>query len=88
MFELAAETGLAVDVGTVTVVDLMNADEAFLSSTAGGVMPVSSVNDKVLGGHAGPGEITTRLHNLYWQRRWSGWLGDVIDYTRQPELVT
>ena len=38
------------------------------------------VNDRPLGGHNGPGEQTTQIHNLYWTKRWAGWLGDPIDY--------
>jgi len=60
--------------------ELIDADEAFLTSTAGGIMPAARVNDRPLGGRNGPGEITTALHNLYWEKRWDGWLGDKIDY--------
>ncbi len=81
VFELAGEIGLPVDVTTVTAEELVGAEEAFLTSTAGGIMPVAIVNDQPLGGRNGPGDITTRLHNLYWEKRWNGWLGDAIDYT-------
>ena len=27
------------------------------------------------------GELTTRLHNLYWEKRWNGWLGTPVDYS-------
>ena len=79
--DLAKELGIAVSVTTVGVEELVDADEAFLTSTAGGIMPAARVNDRPLGGRDGPGEITTRLHNLYWEKRWAGWLGDPIDYT-------
>ena len=78
--ELAKELGLPLHVERVHVEQLLNADEAFLTSTAGGVMPINSVDDRVLGGKAGPGELTTRLHNLYWTKRWDGWLGTAVDY--------
>jgi len=78
--ELAQELGLQTEVRPVQVDELINADEAFLCSSAGGIMPVNSVNDEVLGGSAGPGEVVTRLHNLYWEKRWSGWHGVAIDY--------
>jgi len=81
VFDLAKESGIRVDVTTVKVQELIDADEAFLSSTAGGIMPAARVNDRPLGGRNGPGEITTALHNLYWEKRWDGWLGDKIDYS-------
>ena len=62
------------------VEQLLNADEAFLTSTAGGVMPINSVDDSVLGGKAGPGALTTQLHNLYWTKRWDGWLGTAVEF--------
>ena len=80
VFDLAGELNIPVDVGQVAVQELHEADEAVLCSTAGGVMPAAQVNGVPLGGHNGPGELTTRLHNLYWEKRWDGWLGDRIDY--------
>ena len=76
--ELCEGIGLEVVVGTVTVDDLMSADEAFLTSSAGGILPVSRVDGKALCEGAGP--ISTRIHNLYWKRRWQGWHGCSVDY--------
>jgi len=78
--ELAGELDIPTHVEKVTVEQLRDADEAFLSSTAGAIMPINSVDDVVLGGEPGPGKLTTALHNRYWERRWSGWLGTGIDY--------
>ena len=80
VFDLADELNLGVEAGKLPAQELVDADEAFLTSTAGGVMPISHVNDRPLGGHNGPGEQTTQIHNLYWTKRWAGWLGDPIDY--------
>ncbi|NKC02176.1 MAG: branched-chain amino acid--2-keto-4-methylthiobutyrate aminotransferase [Pseudomonadales bacterium] len=80
VFELAEELGLRLEVTKVPSEELLEADEAFLTSTAGGVMPVSFVDGRSLGGQNGPGELTTQLHNLYWEKRWNGWLGEAIDY--------
>ena len=80
VFDLAAELGLPVEATTVAARELVEADEAFLTSTAGEIMPVSRVNGRPLGGLDGPGEITGRLHDLYWEKRWDGWLGDAVDY--------
>lgn len=78
--DLAADMGIEVHVEPVSAARLRDADEAFLTSTAGGIMPVNSVDGRILGGTPGPGEITTALHNAYWSRRWSGWHGTPIDF--------
>ena len=62
----------------VTTADLEAADEDFLTSSAGGIIPVSAVDGKQLS--AGVGPVTTRLHNLYWELRWQGWHGTAVDY--------
>lgn len=84
--ELAEEVGLSLHVGKVSKEQLLQADEAFITSTAGGIMPINSVDDVVLGGNAGPGELTSRLHNLYWEKRWSGWLGTPVNYDEGVSL--
>ncbi|MEM7100517.1 MAG: aminotransferase class IV [Pseudomonadota bacterium] len=86
VFDLAEELDLGLEVRKVPAQELVDADEAFLTSTAGGIMPISQINDRPLGGHNGPGEQTTQLHNLYWEKRWAGWLGDPIDYDTPPTL--
>ncbi len=79
--ELAKEVGLAIREEPVHVQGLRDADEAFLTSTAGGVMPINTVDGKIIGGQNGPGETVAHLHNLYWEKRWAGWLGTQVDYT-------
>lgn len=78
--ELATEINLGVTLERVHADQLREADEAFLTSTAGGVMPINRVDGRLLGGVDGPGELTTRLHNLYWEKRWDGWLGTRVDF--------
>lgn len=80
--ELATELGMPVRVEPVHMSQLLESDEAFITSTAGGIMPINSVDGVLLGGKPGPGALTTRLHNLYWEKRWSGWLGTPVDYTQ------
>ena len=83
--DLAKAQGIPVEFGTVTVTELLDADEVFLTSTAGGIMPASQINGKPIAGANGPGRITTQLHNLYWQKRWDGWLGTPISYATGPQ---
>jgi len=47
-------------------VDLLrNADEIFLCTTAGGVMPVRALDDKPIG-KGKPGPITMKIHKAFW----------------------
>ncbi len=71
--ELCRELAVPCKVTKVHAEQLRQADEAFLTSTAGGIMPINRVDGELLGGQDGPGELTTRLHNLYWEKRWAGW---------------
>ena len=81
VMDLAAELKVPLEVTDIPAAELAQADEAFLTSTAGGIMPVSIVDHVALGGRNGPGEITIEMHNLYWTKRWDGWLGTPIEYS-------
>ncbi|RDE24660.1 branched-chain amino acid--2-keto-4-methylthiobutyrate aminotransferase [Motiliproteus coralliicola] len=84
--ELAREAGIPIHVEPVITSQLLEADEAFITSTAGGIMPINSVDGVVLGDTDGPGEITTALHNRYWEKRWGGWLATTVDYDTSVNL--
>jgi len=77
VFDLAAETGTAAREADLTPEALRGAREAFLSSTAGGIMPVSRIDGQPLGGGQ-PGPLTRRLRALYWEKREAGWLGTAV----------
>ena len=73
MYELANDLGYGADEADLFPDDLRDADEAFLSSTAGGIMPVATVDGAPLAHGTGPGPITMRLRTEYWARREAGW---------------
>jgi branched-chain amino acid aminotransferase len=77
VLELAAEAGVTAREADLTHQDLLGADEAFLSSTAGGIMPVARVDGKPLG-NGTPGPLSRRLRALYWDKREAGWLGTPV----------
>jgi branched-chain amino acid aminotransferase len=45
--------------------ELLRADEVFMASTAGGLMPVNRIDDTPIGSGT-PGPVTRRLTDLYW----------------------
>ena len=51
--------------GVIDEADLRNAEEVFITSSAGGVIPVTRVDDAPVGDGL-PGSITQRLTDLYW----------------------
>lgn len=66
-FDLCAEIGLVAEARDVSVAALRAADEVFITSTAGGIMPVTKIDGApVADGKVGP--ITSRLKELYWQK--------------------
>ncbi|MBT3628807.1 MAG: branched-chain amino acid transferase [Rhodospirillaceae bacterium] len=78
VFELAQEMGAEPTEKPLRPDDLRGADEAFTSTTAGGITPVTQVDGKTLGNGA-PGILTMRLNDEYWRRRKDGWHGTRVE---------
>ena len=67
VFDLCAEQNIPVTVGDLSVAELRAADEVFITSTAGGIMPVTRIDGEPVGsGSVGP--MNRRLADLYWQK--------------------
>lgn len=64
VIDLAAGAGIDIDEGELSPDQLRGADEAFLTSSIRGVMPVRSVDGETLG-EAAPGPVTRRIMELY-----------------------
>ena len=79
VFELCAETNLDYALTKIPATELARAEEVFLCSTAGGIMPVRSVDDSPAGAGM-PGPVTLRLKDLYWSKREAGWHASPVDY--------
>jgi branched-chain amino acid aminotransferase len=80
VFDLCAEMGVSAKATRIHGSELYDADEIFLTTTAGSIMPVGSIDGKPVGGREGPGEISVSLHNRYWERRWEGWDATPVRY--------
>ena len=65
LIELAREAGQRVDEGRLTAEDLLRADEVLVTSTAGGIMPVTVIDGEFVGTGA-PGPLTLQLRDRYW----------------------
>jgi branched-chain amino acid aminotransferase len=81
VLELCAANGIEATARKVSEAELRDADEIFLSSTAGGVIPVTRLDGRILGNDA-PGALTTRLRAAYWARHDSDPEAVAIPYDR------
>ncbi len=80
VLELCDMINIPVTQKQISSEQLLNADEVFITSTAGGIMPVSRVNNNVVNDEI-PGAITQRLTELYWSKHGPQWYGMPITYT-------
>jgi branched-chain amino acid aminotransferase len=79
VLELCEEIGIPAETRPIKGEELFGADEVFLSSTAGGIMPVSRVNEHIMSDDK-PGPISVQLKNRYWEKRESGWYATPVIY--------
>ena len=63
--ELAAEHGIPLESRAVPADEVRSADEVFVTSTAGGIIPVTKVDGERVG-DGEPGPVTLRLREAYW----------------------
>jgi len=63
--EIAQSQGIAVETRALPAAELRTADEAFLTSSGGGVLPVTRVDGRPVGSGQ-PGVLTQRLADTYW----------------------
>jgi len=80
VFDLAEEMNLRAAAGDVSRTELSAADEVFITSTAGGIMPVTFVDGAPISdGAIGP--VTRRLMDLYWQKHSEPEWTTAVSYT-------
>jgi branched-chain amino acid aminotransferase len=65
VIELASQDGQRVEQDLLTAEDLRRADEVMITSTAGGIMPVTVIDSEPVGTGA-PGVLTRLLQDRYW----------------------
>jgi branched-chain amino acid aminotransferase len=85
VIELCEDLGIACAVRPLPAAELRDADEIFLATTAGGIMPASRIDGRILGNDR-PGPISARLRERFWAKRAEGWHATPIDYAAGDEL--
>jgi len=86
VIELCDDLGIPCTVRPLAASELRGADEIFLATTAGGIMPASRIDGRILGNDR-PGPISARLRERFWARRAQGWHATAIDYAAKDELA-
>lgn len=79
VMELCEELGLPLQVRPVPADEFRDADEIFGCTTAGGIMPVTRIDGRILG-NGSPGPVSSLIKELFWKKRAEGWLATPIDY--------
>lgn len=79
VIEIAESLNVKVEVRPLGEAELRRAEEIFISSTAGGVMPVTRLDGRPVGDGT-PGPLTLRLKQLYWQAHEDPALTTPVDY--------
>lgn len=80
VIEIAESRGIPLHIGDLAHQDLNRATELFLTSTAGGVMKVASLDENVLVPVAGGPSITDVIAKAYWALREDSALSEAVDY--------
>ncbi|MFQ5937840.1 MAG: aminotransferase class IV [Acidiferrobacterales bacterium] len=65
VLELSVKLNLNGRLGRIKAEKLRGADEVFLSSTSGGIVPVNNIDGQAVG-NGEPGPVTCRLRDMYW----------------------
>jgi len=79
VLEMADHLGINTSIRALSVEELLEADEVFLSSSGGGVIPIVSVNETIFGNGAS-GPVSIQLNETYWTWATLEKYRDPIDY--------
>jgi branched-chain amino acid aminotransferase len=79
VMEIAEALQMRVEVRGVQAREVAEADEIFISSTAGGIMPVVNYEGRPVG-DGRPGALTRRIEELYWARHEEPALSTSVPY--------
>jgi len=77
--ELCDHHHLSVEEANITLEELLNADELFATTTSGGIVPITRVNQNIFSNDTG-GETTLTLQESYWNLHKNSHMSETIDY--------
>jgi branched-chain amino acid aminotransferase len=77
--ELATKYGYQVVERDIPAAEARTAGEIFISSTAGGIMPIKKIDEQTIGS-GGIGPVTKKLHRAYWMLHEDPQYNTKVDY--------
>ncbi|MEM0988509.1 MAG: aminotransferase class IV [Pseudomonadota bacterium] len=83
VIEMAAVDGIETEERPLPLEEFLQADEVFLSTSGGGVVPITKVDDRVFSNGA-PGPVAARLRKRYYQWMESPQYRQEISYVGEP----
>lgn len=87
VFDLCSELGMSAVAGDIGPSEIKAADEVFITSTAGGIMPVTKIDAATMG-DGKVGAVTRRLMSLYWKKHtdpeWSSPVSELASLINKP----
>ena len=81
IIELCCELGIPIHVRPICGDELLECNEVFVTSTAGGPMPVARVENRIMYNDR-PGPVSLLLKDAFWKKREAGWHATLIDYSQ------
>jgi branched-chain amino acid aminotransferase len=84
VLEMSQASGIPVETRNVSAEEVRQADEVFVTSTAGGLMLVTKVDGRALG-DGKPGPISSRLREQYWGPHQDPRYASPIQYSSSPQ---
>lgn len=79
VIELCERLGIPLEIAPIPLAEFRQADEVFLSSTGGGVLPIAKLDGQPLAHFPGP--ITGRLYDAYWALHDEAAYRDPVNYS-------
>jgi branched-chain amino acid aminotransferase len=76
--ELCERLAIPLRIAPLPAAAVRVADEVFLTSTGGGILPIAKIDGQPLKHFPGP--VTTRLRDAYWAMREEPAYRDAVDY--------
>ena len=81
VINIAKELNISVSFNALSLKEFELSKEIFVTSTAGGIMPVTKVNNKKIKGGL-VGDVTKKIHEVYWKKhkdpKWSCAVDDLM----------
>lgn len=79
VIDLCDELQIGVEARKITAQEFRDADEIFVTSTAGGVIGASRIDGRIMNNDR-PGPVSEKLRETYWKKRAEGWHGEPVKY--------